>query len=1428
MPDQLDHQQSLLKITKAMINMPAQILLYGLVLLSIVAIGGVSLPGIFATLATTVGVNLLSNMLERVASGDNVSDDEIRKTVDDAIKDSGIESLVTSNEFYRIIGRLFRQFDLLEYAVKRGEINVAKILCDQFANQKEILEELQNQISLVNDQLKNLATRDQNEEILSVVRNIEKNQKASFGILQPSSASLSFSVKFVDKQIENEIEKLRKSRFFSEFDRNGFSLNFGEQLISGEFSGGTPSLRSRALAWCSRILSNAENINKAEEYFNIAQKMGGGSPEIEIAHAFIVSQKGDKNTALKILASINMPIARSAACIIVANHDGQSRYIDWLNSAGFELSSLDSDGKRFHLAQLLEIAQWDSALTYIVELTDHDLQEAPILNHLIAITHLLSVVPEELRKYVCAQIPLEVSTFPLASGANDIIARRKARQYFFAAAAVASQLNCSNAATIDTEYALWLELTDPEEFSSGKQKLEKILRSQKRVLRYVNLGIQFGVKFNLDLIEQEIDQQVALYGGYTIDTAIARFAIVYTKKTRDAAIYISQHQDQLAKFLDRKYLLSFQIELLLRSGLIDQAKDCLNLLISDGISEADEGVIRRRISELEGSDAVEMRKEQYRKSNSLIDLENLIDELEARRDWDSLCEYSKLLFEKTHYLHDAERLVYSWSMTHNYEKLLEFLKGNQALLPQSKMLQFNYCVSLYYEGALLEARSELIKLDDDRDNPNYRALQINLGISLGDWISLLVIVAHELAQKDRRNAQELLLAAQLAINLGSPHAKDLIFSAVGKDENDARVLATAYFLASGAGWENETGVFQWIEKAAELSDDDGPIQRMSLKDILDRKPEWDRRESDTWNLLSRGEIPIFIAARSLNKTLIDMVLFPALTNLTQKDPRRRGIVAAYSGKRQSKSLEIYKSVGLDATTLLTLSFLNLLDRVFGLFDTIYLPHSILLWLFEEKMRSMFHQPSRIRDARKISQLLLSGALEKLVPCAIIDSELSSQVGDELAELIAEAIKGSDADNVQRIVVRSSPVHQITSLMEEEVDLTQYVALLSSCQAIVEKLRQKGQITGDEERRAIAYLRLQEKLWPNQPEITDGAILYLDDLTVGYFLHLGILDKLSAAGFRPVISTRKVSEANDLISFEEISGKFNESIERIRFAVNSGINSGKIKIGKQQTFDDNESKPLSQHPTIEVVGLAKICEAIIVDDRFLNQHEYINSGDLNTPVFTSLDLLDTLVITGTISDADKLECITLLRRAGYLLIPIIYDDLAAQLTASKVKDADIIETAELKALRENVLRIRMSSWLQLPQEAFWLDKSVETFIQVLQGLWESEADILAAQAKSNWIIDQMDIRGWAHRIDGGLADNLVKNGRSMQILLLLMPPRNVSEEVRQEYLAWVGERILAPIKESNPEQYSWILSWQKTQISKLANMDINAASEDSHE
>ena len=1221
----------------------------------------------------------------------------------------------------------------------------------------------------------------------------------------------------VDQKIKDETDILRKSRFFPEFDRVGASLALARKLVKGEFSSGTNAVRREALAWCVRILS-IEDRDKAEEYLKHAKKLGT-CEEMDIADAFISSQKGDKNAALSALADIDSPMSRSAELMIVAHHDDPQGAVDWLRKADIDAKDLDSDGKHFLLGRHFELADWEAAQECLGVLTDDDLRDTPVLHHMVAMIHLLSTVPEELHAVVLEQILLEPADFPLASDAVAIKALRTARNHFIEGKKVACLLNLPRAAAIAEEYALWLELMDPNELNRGRRRLESKLRDLKSALNFVRLGIKFRVKLDLSAVEREIERQIALNGQITPDAAFARFALAFTQKSpEDVANYIDRHFDELADHIDKKSMQFCQIEMLARAGLPDRANDIFKK-IKGGFSEAEKSRFLRLISKAEGIDPVNILKAQFKETDSLQDLTILVDKLETKNDWNGLCEYGEILFERTHNLRHAEGLALALYNTQKNERLVEFLKSNKTLLIQSEKLQMLYCWSLYLNGELLKARSELAKLNDDWDDEKYRTLQIYLAISLGDWNSLSEFVAKECKEKDKRNAQELIRTAQLALQLNSPFAKELIFAVANKGNDNAGVLGAAYFLATRAGLEDDPSVSQWIPKAVALSDDDGPIWKITPKDFLDQVPEWNRRASEIWEQLGCGELPMFLAAERINQSLNDLMLFPAFANLLENDPRRRATIPAYSGQRKPLPLDTDRQIGMDVTALLTLSFLNLLDAALDAFDTVHIPHSTLCWLFDEKQRVAFHQPSRIKDARQIRDFLATGALEKLSPSTVPNSDLSTQVGDDLALFIAEAEKERREDDKQHIVVRPSPVYRIASLMQEEAGLTAHATVLSSCQSIVDKLRSKGRIMTSEEQKARAYLQFQEKSWPDQPEIENGAILYLDDLAITYFLHLRILEKLHTAGFKPIISPQKVSETNQLISYERISGAARDAIERIRSALNLRIETEKIKIGRQINADQPADPSLSGHPTFGVFFLAKGCDAIISDDRFLNQRPNFDNNGASMPTFSTLDLIDALVTTGSITAKERLEHRTRLRQAGYIFVPVSEDELAHHLNDSPVENGRVSETTELKAIRENILQVRMSTWLQLPKEAYWLVELQKIFVQVLKNLWKADADFSVARARSDWILDQIGIHGWAHSYGPEIGANIVKTGSSAHIMAVLTPPVGEPQKVREEYWNWVEGRVLAPIKEQYPDLYLELVEWHQRWIANIVDMDL---------
>jgi len=191
-----------------------------------------------------------------------------------------------------------------------------------------------------------------------------------------------FPIELVDQKIDQELNLLRKSRFFGEFDLVGSSCVFGRRLLEGDLSKGTDAVRGPALAWCARLLSRTDKLCKAEEYLAFAKSLGV-CPEIMIAEAFVSSAKGDKTSALEILVCVNSSMSRSAAFMISTNHEGIEGAINWFRKSGLGLDDLDSDGKASLITNLLNLGRWEAARESLDKIDDQDLIETPTIHHLL-------------------------------------------------------------------------------------------------------------------------------------------------------------------------------------------------------------------------------------------------------------------------------------------------------------------------------------------------------------------------------------------------------------------------------------------------------------------------------------------------------------------------------------------------------------------------------------------------------------------------------------------------------------------------------------------------------------------------------------------------------------------------------------------------------------------------------------------------------------------------------------------------------------------------------------------------------------------------------------------------------------------------------------------------------------------------------------
>jgi hypothetical protein len=1234
-------------------------------------------------------------------------------------------------------------------------------------------------------------------------------------VSQPSIPSF-----LIDDETGKRVLRLRKGRLIPLPDVQAEASKLFHDLTQGQLVATSSIVKATALAWCARLLFQKTDKSEALLALQAARSLAT-TEETLIAEAFAESNARDYQSALGILATANTPAGRSASFILVGNNTTPTETLDWFQRASLTLADLAADGKFFLLKKQLEAGRWSDALATANALQPADFDDAPGLFYLAGGAHLAQAVPEELISLVLWTLPFDAGILPLADDSIALSERRKARDFYVRASAAAASFGAERASQEFGDRALWLSLRDPAGRDAARSELEKSMRDPADSLRRLPLALQFNLKLDLAAVEGEIDRQDSLSGGNSPDAAVARFALALTKKgPSEVAEYIGKHRDRLLKHLNREFITSVEIQMLAQSGKIEKAETLAReqAEADPNQSPQEKDRIARIIAEARGASPAEAREKQFKTTNALTDLANLVEYLASTKDRLRLVPYAKIFFERTRDLSACKVYAEALFETADFAELVMLLQAQPDLVGQSDYLQSLLAWGLYRSGDVKVSRKVLAVLRTKRDEANDRLLAVNIGIASGDWTSLAVFVEQEWDKRGERNAEELLRAGQLANQLGSARTKELIVAAAAKGSDDPQVLIGCYGVATSSGWEDsETAT--WIEHAAALSGEDGPVRRMSLKDVLDLNPDWQKRENQTWEQVHAGQLPLFTAGHFLNRTLIDLYLMPVLSNAETSDPRKRTLIYAYSGARHLVA-GTPRSAAMDPSALLTAGALDALDDILGMFDKVVVPHGTLGWLFEEKQKVQVHQPSQIVDALEVKRLIDGKSISILETTAPPNNELASDIGDELASMFVEAEAEFGEDQRQRLVVRSAPVHRIGSLMEEEADLGTHLDYVCSCGDVVDALVRQSQLTQAEEQHARAYLSLHEKPWPSPKVIESGAVLYLDELTISYLQHLRLLSKLQPAGFTAIIPGSEVTQGNKFVRYENLVTRATTVIENIRRCLSDGIANGKVSLAPAVKDTDERHGRIQHHPTFEVIEAAALADIAVIDDRYFNQLGNIQVPSGAKPVWTTYDLL-----TGpNYNAAQKQETLARMRRAGLSFVPITVDELKALIDKAPISDGELVESAELKAVRENIQMVRMSNGLQLPKENVWLDNFIRTFSETIKAQWHPEMVEAEAIARSNWLLAQYDIRQWAHRYKVEGHPELIEIRYRGQLLSLALLNTPVPRAIKQKYWNWFDEALFKEVQEEQREIYVAVIQHVRGLIAETAERGLGEGSD----
>lgn len=171
-------QSALLELLRATLTLPAQVTFYAAALGAILLIPGMDLPPDLAFIASGIGVNALSSILEQIARGEQLTDFQIRTQVKAAIEESRITEKLDTPATQVVVDKLLQQSDVIKVAIQNGEREILQRLDQQAVQYQVASAEISDQISRLRHEVRQLATREQIESLLEqhLVAGAKENQ----------------------------------------------------------------------------------------------------------------------------------------------------------------------------------------------------------------------------------------------------------------------------------------------------------------------------------------------------------------------------------------------------------------------------------------------------------------------------------------------------------------------------------------------------------------------------------------------------------------------------------------------------------------------------------------------------------------------------------------------------------------------------------------------------------------------------------------------------------------------------------------------------------------------------------------------------------------------------------------------------------------------------------------------------------------------------------------------------------------------------------------------------------------------------------------------------------------------------------------------------------------------------------------------------
>ena len=290
------------------------------------------------------------------------------------------------------------------------------------------------------------------------------------------------------------------------------------------------------------------------------------------------------------------------------------------------------------------------------------------------------------------------------------------------------------------------------------------------------------------------------------------------------------------------------------------------------------------------------------------------------------------------------------------------------------------------------------------------------------------------------------------------------------------------------------------------------------------------------------------------------------------------------------------------------------------------------------------------------------------------------------------------------------------------------------------LSARGYIDFHTHERADHFLSTRDQA----PNIEDDSSflerrIYLDDLAVGYLQTAGIFQAACHCGLDLWVHPSMQKEQIAIIEANREGKRLADTLDDIRTTLRDALERGEAIFMPRHRWREEETELewlYQAAPTVaHMLKGAGQCDAVCVDDRFFNRHQALtDTAEHTVPIVCVLDLLQHLAVHSVISTEEKHEAFHKLRQAGYGLVPVTLGELEQYVRHAQFDHAGhVIESVQMRILRQTLMSIRTLDTITLPTETPFLEQMQLGCMITIRRLWTDEAlPVEGAVALPHWI------------------------------------------------------------------------------------------------